>query len=490
MSETIVASPPVTTESRPPGSRARAILLVLALSTFAVTAMQSMVMPVLSGLAASLHVSMAEVSWVLTASQLSAAVFTPLLGSLGDALGRRRVLVATLVLTTIGSVLVAVSSSMAVVLVGRVLQGLGFAAMPLAIGIVRSLFPEHRVPSSLSLLSAITGIGAGAGLVIAGLLVKAGVTGQAMFWVSAAATALGAVGTFVLIRLPEVRRPFTPDIAGLLTLSGGLVSLLLAVNRGSSWGWGSPTILGLFALGAVLLVAWVFVERRVAHPLVDIAMMRDPVVLGTNVTAFLTGAGMFGAFVLVVQYVQTPSALGYGFGMDALGAGLTLLPMTAGTLLASFGVAVMIRRVGPKWPLVLGVVVATATFAFLLVWHTHLAQFLVATGLLGLGLGLAMGAMPTLLNSAVAAESTSIANSVNQTLRSVGGSVGTTLATAILATTTIAGTSAPTVSAYLVAFAVSGVIGVVGIVAAVAVPYRHQRTTTDDGPALAGGARR
>jgi MFS family permease len=201
MSETIVASPPVTTESRPPGSRARAILLVLALSTFAVTAMQSMVMPVLSGLAASLHVSMAEVSWVLTASQLSAAVFTPLLGSLGDALGRRRVLVATLVLTTIGSVLVAVSSSMAVVLVGRVLQGLGFAAMPLAIGIVRSLFPAHRVPSSLSLLSAITGIGAGAGLVIAGLLVKAGVTGQAMFWVSAAATALGAVGTFVLIRL-------------------------------------------------------------------------------------------------------------------------------------------------------------------------------------------------------------------------------------------------------------------------------------------------
>jgi MFS family permease len=455
-----------------------AVLLVLALSTFAVVVMQSMVMPILSSLAGSLHVSMGDVSWVVTVNMLSAAVLTPLLGSLGDALGRKRILMVTLALTTIGSMLVAVSDTLAVVLVGRALQGAGFAAMPLAIGIVRSIFPPKRVPSSLALLSALTGIGAGAGLLISGLLTKAGVPAQGMFWFAAAATALGLAGTAVLIRLPERAKAFSVDIWGLLTLGGGLVCLVLGINRGPSWGWGSATVLGLFAGAVVLLVGWVFVEQRVRQPLVDLTMMRKPVVLGTNLTAFITGAGMFGAFILVIQFVQTPSRFGYGFGADALGAGLTLLPLTAGTLVAAVAVSILIRHIGPKWSLVLGTIVATVTFAFMLVWHEEQWHFYLATGLLGLGLGLAFGAMPTLLNSGVDPEQTSIANSINSTLRSIGGSIGTAIAAAILAANTMPGTPLPTVDAYVTAFAVAGGICVFAIIAAVALPYRHRAQTT------------
>jgi len=479
VSETLTASRHGRADA-PPANRAdshpTAVLLVLALSTFAIVVMQSMVMPILPSLADSLNVSIADVSWVVMVNLLSAAVFTPILGSLGDALGRKRVLMVTLGLVTLGSVLAASTHMMGFVLAGRALQGMGFAAMPLAIGIVRDIFPAHRVPGSIALLSALTGIGAGAGLLVSGLLVKADVTAQGMFWISAAATAVGLLGVTTLIRLPEKATKFTVDVWGALTLSAGLVSIVLGINRGPTWGWGSATVLGLFAGGLVLLGVWMFVENKVRRPLVDMQMMRNKVVLGTNLTAFLAGAGMFGAMVLILQYVQTPSRVGYGFGADALGAGLTLAPLTAGTLTAAVLVSALIRRVGPKWPLALGMVVATGTFAFLATFHTEHWQFYVATGLLGLGLGLAMGAMPTLLNTAVAQEKTSIANSVNSTLRSIGGSIGTAVATAIITSNTIPGTPLPTVDGYVDAFLVAGGICVLAVIAAVIVPYRHRRT--------------
>src|SRR6476469_2143569 len=455
-----------------------AVLLVLALSTFAIVVMQSLVLPILPGLATSLHVSMADVSWVVTVNLLSAAVFTPILGSLGDALGRKRVLMITLVLVAAGSVLAALSHTMWVVLIGRALQGMGFAAMPLAIGIVRSIFPAHRVPASLALLSALTGIGAGAGLLFSGLLTKADVTAQGMFWISAAATAIGLLGVAVLVRLTETTSKFTADVWGALTLAGGLVCIVLGINRGTAWGWGSGIILGLFAGGAALLALWGFVETRVRQPLVDIRMMRNPVVLGTNLTAFLAGAGMFGAFVLVLQFVQTPSQAGYGFGSDVLGAGLTRLPLAAGTLAAAALVATLIRRVGPRWPLAIGMFTAAGTFAYLAGFHAEHWEFYVASGLLGLGLGLAMGAMPALLNTSVAPEKTSVANSVNSTLRSVGGSIGTAIATAILASRTLPGVPLPTVDGYVIAFLVAGGICVLAVVAALLVPYRHGTTGT------------
>ncbi|HEX6353168.1 MFS transporter [Actinophytocola sp.] len=478
MSETQTAPP----RPGPAHTNPTAVLLVLALSTFAIVVMQSMVMPILPGLATSLSVSMADVSWVVTVSLLSAAVFTPILGSLGDALGRKRVLMVTLALVTAGSVLAASSHVFALVLAGRVLQGMGFAAMPLAIGIVRAIFPPAKVASSIALLSALTGIGAGAGLLVSGLLVKADVTAQGMFWISAAATAIGLLGVAVLVKLPERASKFTIDVWGALTLAGGLVCVVLGINRGPAWGWDSGTVLGLFAGGLVLLALWIFVETRVEVPLVDMRMMRKPVVLGTNLTAFLAGAGMFGAMVLILQYVQTPSRFGYGFGADTLSAALTLTPLTAGTLTAAVLVSMLIRRVGPKWPLALGMVVATGTFAFLVAFHTEHWQFYVATGLLGLGLGLAMGAMPALLNTAVAPEQTSVANSINSTLRSVGGSIGTAIASAILAANTLPGVPLPTVDAYVTAFWVAGGICVLAVVAALLVPYRHGRAATSTQP--------
>ncbi|MBS4752760.1 MFS transporter [Nocardioides sp. zg-ZUI104] len=478
-----VPAPTAPTPGRT-ASHPTAVLLVLSLSTFAIVVMQSMVMPSLANISAALDVTTVQGSWLITANLLAAAVFTPLFGSLGDALGRKRILLVVLALTTLGSVVVATAGGLGVALVGRVLQGTGMAAMPLAIGVIRSVFPAEKVPSSVALLSALTGVGAGAGLLFSGLLLKAGMSGQGMFWLAALVTAGGFVGAATLIHLAEHQRTdFHLDVAGLLTLSGGLVCLVLGINRGPEWGWTSGSVLGLFAGSVVLLAAWLFSAGRAKQPLVDITMMRHPVVLVSNLTAFILGAGMFSAFVLVIQWVQTPGAVGYGFGTDALGAGLTLLPLTLGTLVAAAAVSALIKRVGPKWPLVLGAAVATLTYVFMLVWHTEHWHFYVATGLMGLGLGLSMGAIPTLLNNSVAPEQTSIVNGVNATLRSIGGSIGTTVASAILAAHAMETLPLPTENGYLVAFAVSGGICALAVVAALLLPYRHQRTAPEGIPA-------
>lgn len=458
-------------------SHPTAVLLVLAMSTFAIIVMQSLVMPSLNDICAELGITTTDGSWLITANLLSAAVFTPLFGSLGDALGRKRILLAVLAVTTIGSVLMAVAPNIGVALVGRVFQGTGMAAMPLAIGVVRQVFPPEKVPSSVALLSALTGAGAGAGLLISGLLLKAGVGGLHMFWFAAAVTLAGFVGAATLIHLPRHQREaYHLDLAGLVTLSGGLVCLVLGINRGPSWDWTSSSVLGLFVAAAALLVIWFFVEQKVRQPLVDISMMKQPVVAVTNLTAMILGAGMFGAFVLILQYIQTPPEVaGYGFAVDALGGGLTLLPMTLGTLSAAALVSALIKRVGPKYPLAIGSAISGLTYVFMMALHGSHWNFYIAAGLMGLGLGLSMGAMPTLLNNSVRPDQTSIANGVNSTLRSIGGSIGTTAAAAVLAAHQMEQVPLPTEHGFQVAYAVSGAICAVAVVAAVLLPYRHSK---------------
>ncbi|MFR9773767.1 MFS transporter [Nocardia sp. SC052] len=450
------------------------ISTVLSLSSSAIVATQSMVLPVLPELGNSMGVTLADASWMLTINMVAAAISTPLLSSLGDLLGCKPVLVVTLWLTTLGSVLVAVAPTIAFMLAGRALQGAGFAATPLAISIIRSIFPPKKVASSTAMLSSLTGIGVGAGLLVAGIMIKLGITAQHMFWIPAFITFLGLGGTCFFVRVANNATPLDIDIRGALALTSGLMCTIVAINRGSSWGWTSRRVLVLFLSGLVLLIVWVLTEQRARNPLVDIRLMRKPMVLATNITAFLTGAGMYGAFVLIVQFVQTPSAMGYGFGADALGAGLTLLPLTLGSVIAAGIVSVLINHVGPKWLMLTGTIVASTTFICLFFLHSEHWHFCLASGLIGFGLGLSRGVMPTLLNSDVGTDQTSVANGVNLTLRSIGGSIGTACVLTIIATRTGPGDAFPALDAYVTAFAASLGVCFLAVIAAALVPYRHR----------------
>ena len=130
----------------------------------------------------------------------------------------------------------------------------------------------------------------------------------------------------MLIPESPVRSPGRVDVRGALVLSAGLTLPLLAISQANKWGWGDPRTLGLIAAGLAILAAWVPLQRRTPEPLADIETLSTPPVLMTNVATLFVGFGMFGSFLLIPQLAESPESTGYGFGLDATGAGLLMLP--------------------------------------------------------------------------------------------------------------------------------------------------------------------
>ena len=221
------------------GKRPNSALIVLYLSlgglSFAV--LQSMVAPALSTIGKDLNASTSSVSWILTAYLLSASVLTPILGRLGDMVGKRRILIVVLSVLLIGTVLAALAPNLAVLIIARALQGAAGAVMPLSIGIVRDELPKERVSTTIGLLSAIFGIGAGVGIVAAGPIVQ-NLDWQWLFWLPAVLIVVALLG--VIFGMPEspVRKPGRLDLAGTAVLTVALVSILLAVSEGEDLGLG------------------------------------------------------------------------------------------------------------------------------------------------------------------------------------------------------------------------------------------------------------
>jgi MFS family permease len=456
------------THARDLHPRPGALLGALTLAMLAFSVVQTSIVPILPQLAVQFSTSTTNIAWMLTANLLAAAVFTPLLGRIGDLRGRKPMLLVSISGVVLGSLLAVLGGSFTLVLLGRVLMGLGGGVLPLSIAIVRDELPRERVTGGVALVSASLGVGSGLGLVATGFVMEHGGY-KDVFAMGLGLAALAFVAVlFAVRRDPVVDRVGGADPLGALLLAGWLITLLLAVSEGTSWGWGSASIVGLFASAVVLLAGWILVELRMTHPLVDVRMLAKPVVAVTNFSAMLIGFAMYASFALLSDFTQTPSVVGYGFGATVLHAGILLLPSAIGSFLGAPIGARMIARSGPKLPLVLGGLLAGLALLSLGPWHGSQLNVYVASGVMGLGIGLAYAAMPALINSAVPVEQSGVANGMNAVLRTVGGAVGTAVATAILtgglipqkllAGTPLAGHALPTVSAYHNAFIVAGTL--------------------------------
>ncbi|MFJ3867589.1 MFS transporter [Streptomyces nigra] len=350
-----------------PLSSLRLILAVLAGAAGVFAMLQSLISPVLPTIQADLGTSRSTVTWVLTAWLMSASVATPLLGRLGDSLGKRRTLLVALGAVSAGSLLAALAPNIGVLVAARVVQGLGGAVFPLAFGIVRDEFPGERVAPAIGSLSAVLAGGGGLGLVLSGPI-ETHLGWRWLFWIPMVAVALTAVLVRLLVPESPVRHHGRIDWRAALLLSGWLVALLTPVSRAGVWGWGSPSVLGLFALAAILFCCWIAVESRSADPLVDLRMMRLPAVWTTNAVAVLFGASMFAVTAFVPQFLQTPATSGYGFGLSVSEAGLLSLPMLAAMSVGGILSGALSTRVSPKAQLVVSALLSTvacAAFALL-----------------------------------------------------------------------------------------------------------------------------
>ncbi|MFJ9372928.1 MFS transporter [Streptomyces sp. NPDC101455] len=457
-----------------PRKSSRLTFAVLATGAGVFSMLQSLIAPALPTVQHALHTSQSTATWVMTAYLLSASVFTPILGRVGDLVGKKRTLVAVLLAVLAGCLVAALAPNIGVLIIARVVQGIGGALFPLSFGIIRDEFAASRVPSSISNLSAVIAAGGGVGMVAAGPIVTA-LDYRWLFWFP---VGIVAVTTLIAVRyVPESpnRAQGNVNWLGAVLLSGWLVALLLPLSQASIWGWGSVRVVGLFAAAVVLFAAWLFSEARSRSPLIDLKVMRLPSVWTTNTAALLFGAGMYAIWSFLPGFVQTPSSAGYGFGASVTASGLLMLPM----LLAMFVSGVLSGRlepvVGAKALLTTGAALGAVACAILALWHDQQWQIALVAGIFGLGIGLAFASMANLIVGSVPPEQTGAATGMNANIRTIGGSIGAAV-TSVLVTGHLQPSGLPYDSGYTHGFTLLAVLLLGAALAALLVPRRSGRS--------------
>lgn len=439
------------------GWRERALLPVLVFAAMVVSVVGTVGSPLIPTIAGAQGVTLGTAQWVLTVTLLVGAVAVPVTGRLGDGPYRRGVILACLGLVAVGASISALAPSFLVLLVGRALQGLGQGLVPLTIATARGALPPERVRAAVAVLSVSTAAGAGLGFPVSGMIGEA-FGYRTAFWF-AALVAAAACALVALVVPPASRATARPlDVPGALLLSAALLCLLLAVSQGRAWGWGSAPVLGLLAAAPVLGAAWARWELRAAHPLVDLRLLAIRPVLAADVAAVLLGVGLYALFSLVNRYVQTPPEAGYGFGASLVVTGLTLTPLSVGSVLTSRVGARIAPRVGPGRVLAIGALVAAADLTFLALARGELWRIFAATAVAGIGIGLTFATMPALIVRSVPPAETGSAASLNQVLIVVGGAIGSAASIAVLGSFTPPGQDLPLEAGYTVAFLAAAVV--------------------------------
>jgi EmrB/QacA subfamily drug resistance transporter len=428
----------------------RMILAILSLGGISYALLQSLVVPALPEIQQSLHASESAVSWMLTAFLLSASITMPIIGRLGDMYGKDRLLMIVLVALGVGTLISAVASSLSLLIFGRVIQGVGAGVFPLAFSIVRDEFPRERVPGALGLVSSLLGVGAGAGVVLAGIITQQ-LSYHWLFWFPLALIAATTYLTWRYIPESPVKTPAEINYRAAARMTAGLSALLLGITQTSTWGWGSPKTLGLLAAGVVIALAWIREELRSREPLVDMRMMAIRGVWTTNLVAFLIGVGLYSAFILLPEFVQEPASTGYGFGASVTVAGLYLLPSTIAIIVLGQMAGIFERRIGSRGSLIWGAVFALACYVLLVAARSQPIDIFVAATLLGIGIGLSFSAMANLIVENVPQEQTGVATGMNAVTRTLGGAFGGQVAATLLASNLGAG-GIPTDTGFALSF--------------------------------------
>jgi EmrB/QacA subfamily drug resistance transporter len=459
-------------------SRNQATFAVLATAVGAFSLLQSLVIPVLPTIQAGVHTSQNSVTWVLTGYLLSASIFTPIVGRLGDMYGKERMLVVALTALAAGSLLSALAGSVAVMLAGRVIQGIGGGVLPLAFGIIRDEFPAEKVAGAIGAIAALTAAGAGLGIVLAGPIVDA-LDYHWLFWIPMAVLVIAAIAAKVVVPESPVRLPGRLNWVAAVLFSGWLVALLVSISKAPTWGWGSDRVVALMVLGAALAVVWVIVESRSSHPLIDMRMMRIRAVWTANLVALLSGVGMYATFAFVPEFLQTSPTAGYGFGVGITHSGLIMLPMSV--MMFVFGTASgrLTVRFGGKRVLMAGSATSVVPFVLLVVAHAHQWEIVVTMALMGVGFGLAFAAMANLIVEGVPPGQTGVASGMNANIRTIGGSVGAAVMSSVVTASAHHG-GLPHESGYTHGFELLMATAIAAALATMLVPSRLRHLSRDE----------
>jgi EmrB/QacA subfamily drug resistance transporter len=368
-----------------------------------------------------LHSSISGLEWTVNAYTLSFAVLLVTGGRLGDIFGRRRTFLFGVIAFGLSSTFIGFSQSEAWLVLGRAFQGIGAAfMMPATLSIISNAFPPHERGKAIGTWAGVSALALAIGPVVGGFLVE-NVSWQSIFFLN---VPVAAVAVFVTLAATRESRDETSthhvDIPGVTFVSVGLASLVLALVEGNSWGWASPSILALFAVAAVALIAFVVAEQRVVEPMVDFTFFRSRSFVGSNLVAFIVTFAMLAMFFFLALYMQNIK------GYSPLQAGVRFLPSTVVIIFAGPIAGRLSDRIGPRPLMVSGLLMVAGS----LFWQGHLAvdtsyAFLVgAFVLMGLGMGLVMSPMSTAAMNAIDPAKAGVASGIVSMSRMVGGTFG------------------------------------------------------------------
>ena len=381
--------------------------------------------------------SPAGLQWVLSAYALAFGGFLLLGGRLADLLGRRRILIAGAGLFTIASLACGLAGSAGMLVAARAAEGLGAAMMaPAAMSLILAIFPEGAERNrALGALGAVSGAGGAIG-VLAGGMLTTWLSWPSIFFVNLPVGALIVAAARPLLpesRASLARRRF--DVAGAVTVTGGLSLLVYAAVTAASHGWASVTTIGLLAGATVLIAAFVVIEARSVAPLLPLTFFRNRAVMAANLAGLLLGGLMFPMFVFLSLYMQ--QVLGY----SAIKAGLAFLVIAAG-LIASSGLAQgLVTRAGAKLVLtagLLGLAVAQLLFARLPVAGHFTAGLLPGFVLVAAALGLAFVGDVIAATAGITPADAGLASGLINASQQIGGAIGLAVATSVAAARTAA----------------------------------------------------
>ncbi len=381
-------------------------------------------------IASDLGATLADVQWITNAYFLALAVSLITAGKLGDRFGHRQTFLIGVVGFAAASGAIGLSDSITLVIVFRVLQGLfGALLMPAALGLLRATFPAEKLNMAIGIWGMVIGASTAGGPILGGVLVEH-VNWQSVFFINVPVGVLAvALGVWILLDHRAENAPRSFDIPGIALLSGAMFCLVWALIKAPEWGWGDGRTWAFIAASVVGFVVFAFWETKVKEPLIPLALFRSVPLSAGVVLMVLMAIAFMGGLFFVTFYLQNVH------GLSPVDAGLHLLPLTGMMIVGSPLAGVMITKVGPRIPLAFGMACTALAMYGISTLEKSTGSLAMSVWFALLGLGLApvmVGATEVIVGNAPL-ELSGVAGGLQQSAMQVGGSLGTAVLGAVMA---------------------------------------------------------
>jgi EmrB/QacA subfamily drug resistance transporter len=415
-------------------------LVAVSFGLFMIMLDNTVVNVALPSIRSDLGISVSELEWVVNAYALTFGVLLLTGGKLADLLGRRTIFIAGLVIFTAASLWCGLADSATSLIAARTVQGVGAALMnPATLSIITATFPPRQRGTAIGIWAGVSALALAIGPLVGGLLTER-ISWSWIFFVNLPVGVLAIIAARVFIdESKDTSREQRLDLPGLLSSAIGLFALTYGLIETNTHAWGSARVLGLLAIAAVSLTAFVFIELRGRVPMLDLSLFRHATFVGANTVMGLVGLAMFGIFFFNSLFLQ--NVLGY----SAIKTGATFLPMTLLIILVAPVAGKISDRIGPRWPMGAGMTLLTVSLLLFGTLDEHSTFWNILPGLLVGGFGMAITMAPTTAAamSSVPVDKAGVGSAVINSMRQVGGSLGIAImGTLVAGSISVAPTSA------------------------------------------------